>query len=672
MGFGRALPDSGSRAPSIPDYELLRRIGGGAYGEVWLARSVATGIFRAAKIVYRRNFGDERPFLREFEGIQHFERISRAHPSQLALFHIGRNDAEGYFYYVMELADDAGAKPDNDEARPAEEATDSAQAELGEYRGPRTLRADLAYGRLPVGQVLQLGLALAEALGHLHQHGLVHRDVKPSNVIFVKGRPKLADIGLVTDVSDECSIVGTEGYLPPEGPGSPQADLFALGKTLYEAATGLDRRQFPLLPRDLRLWPDSNDIFELNELLLKACASNLADRYATGEEMKSELQDLVKGKSLLRRRTMRTFHGGIKTLAWWCAASASLVLLAMWTRHALIPGDSIPAEYRSTNAVANRHYDVGRHYLEKPNEQDWFKAADNFRRAIAADPRFAQAYATLALTDVWRMGQDPENLISEAKDCASKALAWDEKLPEAHIALGWYRVTHEWDWKAAGREFERAVHLQPGNPACHQFYAEWLRMSGHTNEAIHSIYHAFELAPRSIFINMRLVDHLVGARRFEEAIAQADHVLAMEPDSNAAGTFRIRAQLALGRFDDAIAGLSDLRKRRGEPLSEVQAYARELEAGLQQHGRAGFWEVVCKASKNAHEGSYWQAETYSQMGKPDQALDCLEQSLRAHDLWLTFYVMTDWSLDPLRNSARFQAILASMHLAADSQGIVTR
>jgi serine/threonine protein kinase len=80
--------------------------------------------------------------------------------------------------------------------------------------------------------VLELGLALAEALAHLHSHGLVHRDIKPSNLIFVNGRPKLADIGLVTDASDQCSIVGTEGYLPPDGPGTPAADVFALGKVL--------------------------------------------------------------------------------------------------------------------------------------------------------------------------------------------------------------------------------------------------------------------------------------------------------------------------------------------------------------------------------------------------------------------------------------------------------
>jgi len=131
---------------------------------------------------------------------------------------------------------------------------------------PHTLRAELERGRLTAERVLEIGLALAEALSHLHRNGLVHRDVKPSNVIFVKGRPKLADIGLVTDASDQCSIVGTKGYLPPEGRGAPQADIFALGKVLYEAATGMDRREFPELPLDLRAWPDAKLVFELNEI----------------------------------------------------------------------------------------------------------------------------------------------------------------------------------------------------------------------------------------------------------------------------------------------------------------------------------------------------------------------------------------------------------------------
>src|SRR6266566_8280509 len=88
--------------PTIPDHELIRRIGSGSYGEVWLARSVM-GTFRAVKIVYRESFDHDRPFEREFNGIQRFEPISCSHESQVDILHVGRN--EGYFYYVMELAD---------------------------------------------------------------------------------------------------------------------------------------------------------------------------------------------------------------------------------------------------------------------------------------------------------------------------------------------------------------------------------------------------------------------------------------------------------------------------------------------------------------------------------------------------------------------------------------
>jgi hypothetical protein len=92
--------------PQIPDHELLRRIGLGSYGEVWLARSVM-GTYRAVKVVYRDRFENERPFEREYSGIQKFEPISRSHEGLVDIRQIGRNDQDGYFYYVMELADGA-------------------------------------------------------------------------------------------------------------------------------------------------------------------------------------------------------------------------------------------------------------------------------------------------------------------------------------------------------------------------------------------------------------------------------------------------------------------------------------------------------------------------------------------------------------------------------------
>src|SRR6185436_743413 len=240
--------------PVIPDHHIIRRIGEGAYGEIWLARNVI-GTYRAVKIIYRRTFKDDRPYEREFSGIKKFEPISRTHPGLMDILQVGRNDAEGYFYYVMEVADDFA----------------SGQQFHPDIYAPSTLSKQLATrgGALSFDECLQLGLSLADGLAHLHQHNLIHRDIKPSNIIFVNGRAKLADIGLVADISAARTYVGTEGFIPPEGPGTVQADIYSLGKVLYEASTGKDRHLFPELPTLLGELPDRDQFVELNEITVK-------------------------------------------------------------------------------------------------------------------------------------------------------------------------------------------------------------------------------------------------------------------------------------------------------------------------------------------------------------------------------------------------------------------
>ena len=96
-------PDlGGTSPPQIPDHELLRCIGSGSYGEVWLARNVM-GTYRAVKVIYRATFSDDRPYEREYHGMQRFEPVSRSHDGLVDILQIGRNNTAGYFYYVMEL-----------------------------------------------------------------------------------------------------------------------------------------------------------------------------------------------------------------------------------------------------------------------------------------------------------------------------------------------------------------------------------------------------------------------------------------------------------------------------------------------------------------------------------------------------------------------------------------
>ena len=345
---------------NVPDYELLRLIGRGAYGEVWLARSVM-GAYRAVKVVYRQSFDHDRPYEREFAGIQKFEPISRSHDSQVDILHVGRNAAEGYFYYVMELADNAsdhGAvqqsptsglrTPSARPERQSDQASDS-QREGWDWQKyiPKTLKRELQQrGRLPVDECVQLGLTLTTALEHLHQNSLVHRDVKPSNIIFVNGRPKLADIGLVSSLDATRSQVGTPGFAPPEGPGTVPGDLYSLGKMLYEAATGRDRQEFPELPTQLGgTVEEESALVELNQVILKACDNQPGHRYQSAAAMRADLEVLEKGRSLLRRRSTRK---RLNILVRSAVVLACLFVgaLMVWNFIPTSPKDALPMDSR--------------------------------------------------------------------------------------------------------------------------------------------------------------------------------------------------------------------------------------------------------------------------------------------------------------------------------------
>jgi serine/threonine protein kinase len=260
--------------PQVADHVLIRQIGKGSYGVVWLAKSIIGG-FHAVKVIERQKLPDERSYQREFDGICNFEPISRCHPGLVTILHVGQHKQAGNFYYVMELADDA---------RTGRTITPDTYLS-------RTLKEEMAnHPRLPLDTKLQIALSLTSALGYIHEQGLIHRDIKPSNIIFVNDEPKIADIGLITQAGEDVSDRGTLYYMPPEGPGKLTADIFSLGKVFYELFMGMHPKDFPELPHAAEEFTSVPELLRINNLILKACQHDPRQRFQTTKELYKALQ----------------------------------------------------------------------------------------------------------------------------------------------------------------------------------------------------------------------------------------------------------------------------------------------------------------------------------------------------------------------------------------------
>jgi serine/threonine protein kinase len=303
----------------VAEHQLIRRIGLGSGGEVWLAKN-ALGTYRAVKIIFRKSFAWPKPYEDEFQGLLKFEPLSRRHDGLVDVLQVGGNPESDYFYYVMELGDDVHPgrtlNPD--------------------YYQARTLAYDLRERRhLPIGECIRLGAPIASALGFLHQHGLVHRDVKPANIIFVNGFPKLVDAGLVTEMFKTRSRVGTEGYIAPEGLGTARADIYALGKVLYEISTGKDRNEYPELPADMGSPAETRDLIQFNKIVLKACRTNPRLRYRdTGEMMSDLLTFQFCPRGPLEDKNLLKYANELGILG--LLAAAGVVIFLLWRIIALL------------------------------------------------------------------------------------------------------------------------------------------------------------------------------------------------------------------------------------------------------------------------------------------------------------------------------------------------
>lgn len=308
LGFSSVKPQV-----AVPNYQLLRCVGRGGFGEVWLARNVVTEDYHAVKVLAEH-------CSLEVEGVRRYTEQVKSLAGLVPIKEVGKTDRG--FYYVMPLADDVKGG--------------AAIRALDRYE-PRTL-AWCCKNKPPLmtEEIAHLGIHLLGILEDLHETGLTHCDVKPANIIAVDGEWMLSDIGLMTRTDHFPTGRGTLEFLPPERRCDHSADLYALAKTLFLLATGASVYRFDeFIDGSLKLQIESPESTRLRQVLGKACHQDADARYIAARDMCNDLKTILDACS--QRRTSQDselqsapkHQVGLKRWSLWFAACAVLLIVVV-------------------------------------------------------------------------------------------------------------------------------------------------------------------------------------------------------------------------------------------------------------------------------------------------------------------------------------------------------
>lgn len=253
----------------IPDYERIALCGEGSYGSVWAVRD-RVGVYRALKMVDLDRLERAGITCYELSALETYCRRVTRHPYLVTVYHVGI--AGRWLYYTMELADDQEQGGAIREPFPSP------------YR-PLTLATIIKGGRLKLDIAVEIVRRLLRGLAKLHELDLLHRDVKPSNIIFVNRHPKLADIGILTMDQGPAKVVGTPKYMPPDRVIDKTADVYAMGVMLREMIESIPAQRADEVAEATR-W----DTRRIDDVISRACAPESEDRYQSAAAMLEELE----------------------------------------------------------------------------------------------------------------------------------------------------------------------------------------------------------------------------------------------------------------------------------------------------------------------------------------------------------------------------------------------
>jgi TolB-like protein/DNA-binding winged helix-turn-helix (wHTH) protein/Flp pilus assembly protein TadD len=301
-------------------------------------------------------------------------------------------------------------------------------------------------------------------------------------------------------------------------------------------------------------------------------------------------------------------------------------------------------------------YLKGRYFWNKRTGDGLKKAIEYFTVAIEKDPNYAQAYAGLAdsyaLSGDWEYGiLSPRDASLEAKAAATKALALDDTLGEAHTSRAFALDLYDWDWSSAEMEYRRAIALNPGYATAHHWYAWHLMVTGHTDEGILESRKAESLDPLSLIIRADLADALCIARRYDESVQQSQRTLEMDPNF-AIGHYELgQAFVQKQMYNEAIAEFQRAIELAGDnaAFDSNLAYAYAV-SGRRSDALKIAQDLETRASESSAADSNI-ALIYVGLGDNDKAMIWLNKAYQAR---FNPSILLRPAFDPLRSDAQFQ------------------
>ncbi|HEV8132938.1 MAG TPA: hypothetical protein VGQ81_16945, partial [Acidobacteriota bacterium] len=316
------------------------------------------------------------------------------------------------------------------------------------------------------------------------------------------------------------------------------------------------------------------------------------------------------------------------------------------------------------NAEAYQLYLKGRYHWNKLSPEGSQKAIEYFQQAIDKDPAYALAYAGLAESynhlSFWTV-LPPREVMPKSKAAALKALAIDDRLGEAHVALGWASFTYDWDWPAAAKHFEQALALNPASSNAHARYAFYLGARGRFDEALAEAKRALDLDPATPATDHVPAVQLSFARQFDQAIEQCRNTQEMDPNFSPTYFVLGHAYAAKGMYREALREFEKYAAlTSGSPLA--LAYLGYAHALLGERSQA--FRVVDElraASKQRYVPAVSFALVYVGLGEKDLAFIWLEKAYEERTNFLAYLkVQATW--DPLRSDPRFADLLRRIGL----------